>query len=188
MSKFLIAGLGNIGDEYANTRHNIGFRIVDAMAENCGGIFTMDRLAATARVKFKGKIFVLIKPSTFMNLSGKAVNYWMQAEKIALENLLVITDDLALPFGALRMKGKGSDGGHNGLTSIIETLGTHEFARLRFGIGNEFSKGDQSGYVLGNWSNEDIAGLPDRIAIAVEMIKSFGTIGLQRTMTAFNKK
>jgi PTH1 family peptidyl-tRNA hydrolase len=188
MSKFLIAGLGNIGDEYEHTRHNIGFSVVDAFAKASSGSFTMDRLAAVAEVKFKGKIFVLIKPSTFMNLSGKAVNYWMQQEKIAAENLLVVTDDIAIPFGALRMKGKGSDGGHNGLTSIIETLNSTEFARLRFGVGNNFSKGKQADYVLSRWNKEEEAALPARIDVAVEMIKSFGTIGIQRTMTFFNNK
>src|ERR1051326_6963610 len=188
MSKFLIAGLGNTGDEYVNTRHNIGFKIAEAMAVNCGGLWRMDRLAAVAEVKFKGRIFLLIKPSTFMNLSGKAVNYWMQAEKIPFENLLVVTDDIALPFGAMRMKGKGSDGGHNGLTSIIEHLGSNEFARLRFGVGNNFSRGKQADYVLGEWNAEEQAALKARVDVAVEMIKSFGTIGIQRTMTFFNNK
>jgi PTH1 family peptidyl-tRNA hydrolase len=186
--KFLVAGLGNIGAEYEHTRHNIGFRIVDAMATDCGGLWRMDRLAAVAEVKFKGKIFVLIKPSTFMNLSGKAVNYWLQAEKIGVEHLLVITDDIALPFGKLRLKGQGSDGGHNGLTSIIEHLHTTEFARLRFGVGNAFAKGKQSDYVLGQWSTEEQAALPGRIGLSVEAIKGFGTIGLQRTMTFYNNK
>lgn len=187
-SKFLIAGLGNIGDEYANTRHNIGFTVVDAFAKTSSVNFSVDRLASVAELKFKGKIFVLIKPSTFMNLSGKAVNYWMLQEKISIENLLVITDDLALPFGALRMKGKGSDGGHNGLTSIIEHLGTNEFPRLRFGVGNEFSKGKQVDHVLGQWSKEESTALQPRIEMAIEMIKSFGAIGIQRTMTSFNNK
>lgn len=186
--KFLIAGLGNIGDEYANTRHNIGFLVLDAFAKASNTIFKTDRLASVAEVKFKGRTFVLIKPSTYMNLSGKAVNYWLQAEKIPVENLLVITDDIALPFGKLRMKGKGSDGGHNGLKSVQETLGTAEYARLRFGIGSEFSKGKQVDYVLGEWSKEELAQLPDRINVAVEMTKAFGTIGLQLTMTNFNNK
>jgi peptidyl-tRNA hydrolase, PTH1 family len=186
--KFLIAGLGNIGDEYANTRHNIGFWVVDALAKASTAIFKTDRLASVAEAKFKGRTFVLIKPSTYMNLSGKAVNYWLQAEKIPLENLLVVTDDIALPFGKLRMKGKGSDGGHNGLKSIQETLGTTEYARLRFGIGSEFSKGKQVDYVLGNWSKEELTLLPERIEQAAEMIRSFGTIGLQLTMTQFNNK
>jgi peptidyl-tRNA hydrolase, PTH1 family len=186
--KFLIAGLGNIGDEYANTRHNIGFLVLDALTRASNISFKTDRLASVAEYRFKGRTFVLIKPSTYMNLSGKAVNYWMQAEKIPVENLLVVTDDIALPFGKLRMKGKGSDGGHNGLKSIQETLGTVDYARLRFGIGSEFSKGRQVEYVLGEWSKEEKAVLPERIEVATEMIKAFGTIGLQLAMTNFNNK
>ncbi|MCC7301149.1 MAG: aminoacyl-tRNA hydrolase [Bacteroidia bacterium] len=188
MSKFLIACLGNIGDEYENTRHNIGFSIADTWALAEGVKFSLERLAAVATVKYKGKTFVLIKPSTYMNLSGKAVNYWMQAEKISIHSLLVVTDDIALPFGELRMKPKGSDGGHNGLKDIITTLNTQEFARLRFGVGNEFRKGSQSDYVLGKWSTEENEKLPERIQTAIEMVKSYGTIGIGRTMTAFNKK
>jgi PTH1 family peptidyl-tRNA hydrolase len=188
MSKFLIAGLGNIGEDYAETRHNIGFKILDKLAKTESLDFRTDRHGAVAEFKFKGRLFILLKPSTFMNLSGKAINYWMQAEKISLENLLVLTDDLALPFGSIRMKTKGSDGGHNGLKSIQETLNNTEYNRLRFGIGNTFSKGRQVDYVLGKWSEEEIAALPPRIEMALEMIKSFGTIGPQRTMTAFNNK
>lgn len=186
--KFLIAGLGNIGDEYANTRHNIGFLVLDALAGASNTFFKTDRLASVAEVKFKGRTFVLIKPSTYMNLSGKAVNYWLQAEKIPVENFLAVTDDIALPFGKLRMKGKGSDGGHNGLKSIQETLGTTDYARLRFGIGSEFSKGRQVEYVLGEWSAEERKALPERINLAADMIKSFGAIGLQLTMTNYNNK
>lgn len=186
--KFLIAGLGNIGDEYANTRHNIGFLVLDALAGASNTFFKTDRLASVAEVKFKGRTFVLIKPTTYMNLSGKAVNYWLQAEKIPVENLLVVTDDIALPFGKLRMKGKGSDGGHNGLKSIQEVLGTADYARLRFGIGSEYAKGRQVEYVLGQWSREEQEQLPDRIKVASEMVKSFGAIGLQLTMTNFNNK
>jgi len=186
--KYLIAGLGNIGDEYANTRHNIGFLILDAFAKASNISFKPDRLASVAEVKYKGKTFVLIKPSTFMNLSGKAVNYWLQAEKIPLENLLVITDDLALPLGTLRLKKKGSDGGHNGLKSIQETLNTTEYARLRFGIGCDYSKGKQVDYVLGNWSKEELLVLSERINMSMEIIKSFGTIGVERTMSNFNNK
>jgi PTH1 family peptidyl-tRNA hydrolase len=188
MSKFLIAGLGNIGEEYANTRHNIGFRVLDSLAKAEGHTFHTDRLASVTEYKFKGKIFILIKPSTFMNLSGKALNYWMQAEKIHLENVLVITDDLALPFGTLRMKTKGSDGGHNGLKSIQETLNNTEYTRLRFGIGSEFSKGRQVDYVLGSWTEQEEAAIAPRIAMAVEIIKSFGTIGASRTMSLYNNK
>lgn len=188
MSKFLIVGLGNIGDEYENTRHNIGFTVLDTIAKENNLKFTSDRLAAITEYKFKGKTLILIKPSTYMNLSGKAVNYWLQTEKISKENLLVITDDIALPFGSLRMKGKGSDGGHNGLKNIQETLSTTDYARLRFGVGNEFSKGHQVDYVLGKWSAEEFKQLEPRIKQAVEMIQGFATIGLQRTMTAYNNK
>ena len=188
MTKFLIAGLGNIGDEYTNTRHNIGFMILDSLAKKNNLKFTADRLAAVAEYKFKGKTLVLIKPATYMNLSGKAVNYWLQAEKISKENFLVITDDIALPLGSLRMKGKGSDGGHNGLKNIQEILTTPEYARLRFGVGNEFVKGKQVDHVLGKWTNEEQKLLEPRITIAEEMIQNFTTIGLQRTMTAYNNK
>lgn len=188
MSKFLIVGLGNIGEEYANTRHNIGFTVLDTLAKENNASFSTDRLADIAKIKFKGKTLILIKPSTYMNLSGKAVNYWMQAEKISLENVLVITDDIALPLGTLRMKGKGSDGGHNGLKNIQETLNTSEYARLRFGVGSEFSKGRQVDFVLGKWNAEEEKLLEPRIKIAVEMVQSFATIGLQRTMTTYNNK
>jgi len=188
MSKFLIAGLGNIGEEYENTRHNIGFKVLDTLAKENDLKFKSDRLAAVAEYKFKGRTLILIKPSTYMNLSGKAINYWMQAEKIPKENLLVITDDLALPFGTLRMKTKGSDGGHNGLTSIQETLNSTEYPRLRFGVGNEFSKGKQVDHVLGKWNAEEEKLIGPRIAQAIEMIKGFSTIGIQLTMTNFNKK
>lgn len=188
MSKFLIVGLGNIGEEYENTRHNIGFTILDTLAKENNFKFTVDKLASIATYKFKGKTLILIKPSTYMNLSGKAVNYWMQSEKIAKENVLILTDDLALPFGSVRMKGKGSDGGHNGLKSIQETLASSEYARLRFGVGNEFSKGKQVDYVLGKWTDEETKGLEPRVKLAIEMIQGFATIGLQRTMSAYNNK
>lgn len=186
--KFLIAGLGNIGAEYENTRHNIGFQILDAFAKASGIFFSPDRYAFIAEFKFKGRVFILIKPTTFMNLSGKAVNYWLQKEKISRENLLVITDDIALPFGTLRLKPKGSDGGHNGLKSIQEIIGTPDFPRLRFGIGSNFSKGRQVDYVLSEWSEDEKKILPERTQIAVEMIKSFGTAGIQRTMSEYNNK
>ncbi|OFY83629.1 MAG: aminoacyl-tRNA hydrolase [Bacteroidetes bacterium RIFCSPLOWO2_12_FULL_35_15] len=188
MSKFLIIGLGNIGEEYSNTRHNIGFMVLDTLAQENNLKFATDRLASVAYYKFKGKTLVLVKPTTYMNLSGKAVNYWLQAEKISKENLLVITDDIALPLGTLRMKGKGSDGGHNGLKSIQETLNTTEYPRLRFGVGSEFSKGRQVDYVLGKWNEEEQKILVPRIKLAIEMIQGFSTIGLQRTMTAYNNK
>ena len=188
MNKFLIVGIGNIGDEYANTRHNIGFMVLDTIAKENNFKFNTSRLADIAEYKFKGKTLILIKPSTYVNLSGKAINYWLQAEKISVENLLVITDDIALPLGVLRMKGKGSDGGHNGLKNIQETLNTTNYSRLRFGVGNEFSKGRQVDYVLGKWSGEEEKLLLPRIKIATEMIQGFTTIGLQRTMTAYNNK
>jgi peptidyl-tRNA hydrolase, PTH1 family len=184
--KYLIAGLGNIGDEYANTRHNIGFSVADALAGDSK--FTQDRHAFVTQVKFKGRIFVIIKPTTYMNLSGKAVQYWLQAEKIPLENLMVITDDIALPFGTIRIKQKGSDGGHNGLKSIQEILGTGDYPRLRFGVGNEFSKGKQSDYVLGKWNADESKALEERIAKCCEAVKAFATIGIGLTMTNYNGK
>lgn len=193
MSKFLIAGLGNIGDEYAFTRHNIGFNVVEALAQHLSKeeknplrLFDNSRLAAVHECRFKGKTLVLIKPATFMNLSGRALSYWMQAAKIPLENVLVVTDDLALPYGTLRLRKKGSDGGHNGLSNIIEVLNTQEFSRIRFGIGNSFSKGGQVDYVLGKWSEEEQKILPALIEKSVEMIKSFVSVGVDRTMTAYN--
>lgn len=186
--KFLIVGLGNPGTKYENTRHNIGFKVVEAFVKEREGSFSSDKLADVAKVKFKGRVVVLIKPTTFMNLSGKALNYWMQAEKIPLENVLVITDDLALPFGKLRMKGKGSDGGHNGLKDIQATIKSQEYARLRFGVGSEFNKGQQVDYVLGEWNKEELETLEERINTATEFIKGFATIGLGMTMTNWNGK
>lgn len=186
--KYLIVGLGNPGEKYAETRHNIGFKVVEAFAKEREVTFKLDKQAEVATVKFKGRVIVLIKPTTFMNLSGKAVNYWMQAEKIPRENVLVITDDLALPFGKLRMKGKGSDGGHNGLKDIQATLNSQDYARLRFGVGAEFSAGQQSDYVLGEWSSEEKKNIEERIKTATEFIKGFTTIGLGLTMTNWNGK
>ncbi|MES2800372.1 MAG: aminoacyl-tRNA hydrolase [Bacteroidota bacterium] len=186
--KYLIVGLGNPGDKYAETRHNIGFKVVEAIAKELEGKFSIGKLADTCEVKYKGRTLVLIKPSTFMNLSGKAVNYWMQSEKIQRENLLVITDDIALPFGTLRMKGKGSDGGHNGLKDIQAVLNSQEYARLRFGVGNDFSRGRQADYVLGEWSKEENEKLGERIKTATEFIKGFVSIGLDMTMTNWNNK
>lgn len=196
MSKFLIAGLGNIGEEYSFTRHNIGFEVADALAlelnkvkgSSAAKLFHTERLASVYEGRFKGKTLMMIKPTTYMNLSGKAVNYWMQAEKIPVSNILVVTDDLALPFGTLRLKKKGSDGGHNGLSDIIETLGTNEFARLRFGIGSDFPKGKQVDYVLQRWSKQEEALLSERIEKAVQIVKSFVSIGIDRTMSDFNNK
>lgn len=185
--KYLIAGLGNIGDEYINTRHNIGFTILDALAAEYKVAFELKRLAYVATFKTKGRIFILIKPSTFMNLSGKAIKYWLQKENISIENSLTVLDDIALPHGTLRMKPKGNDGGHNGLTSIIEQLNTTEFPRLRFGVGNDFAKGYQSDYVLGKWTKTEEKAILPRIALATEMIISFGTRGIEQTMNAYNK-
>lgn len=186
--KFLITGLGNIGSEYAHTRHNIGFDIVEHIASEEGVAFEDGRYGLTAQYKYKGKVFILLKPSTYVNLSGKAVNYWMQKEKIPIENLLIIVDDLALPFGSLRMKAKGSDAGHNGLKSIHASLGHNQYARLRFGIGDNFRKGHQVDYVLGKWTPEEKKELPERFELAGEIVKSFGTIGVPRTMSLFNNK
>ena len=196
MNKFLIAGLGNIGDEYSFTRHNIGFEIADALVKSLlreedksnPKFFTNDKLAFVNHSRYRGKQIVIIKPTTYMNLSGKSVNYWLQSEKIPLENLLVITDDLALPFGTLRMKKKGSDGGHNGLADIALTLNSTEYNRLRFGIGSNFSKGHQVNYVLNRWDKEEQKVLHERITMSVEMIKSFVINGIDRTMTLFNNK
>jgi PTH1 family peptidyl-tRNA hydrolase len=171
--KYLIAGLGNMGDEYANTRHNIGFNVVDALARLSGVSFQPGRYADIARLRIKNKSLILIKPSTYMNLSGKAVRYWLDKETIPLENFLVIVDDIALPPGQLRLRMKGGPGGHNGLISIIETLETEEFARLRFGIGNDFAKGFQTEYVLGKWTKAEEELLVPKVEEAVEMIKSF---------------
>lgn len=186
--KYLIVGLGNPGGKYVNTRHNIGFLVVEDFVADREGEWETDKLADIAKVKFKGRQVICIKPSTFMNLSGKAVNYWMQKEKIPLENVLIITDDIALPLGKLRMKGKGSDGGHNGLKNIQEVLGTTSYARLRFGVGNEFPKGRQVDFVLGVWDDEEAEVLPERITTAGEFIKSFVAVGLQMTMNNWNNK
>ncbi len=186
--KYLIVGLGNIGDEYQNTRHNIGFKVLDAFAKASNFSFEPNRYAFSATTKFKGRTLVCIKPTTYMNLSGKAVRYYMETEKIPADRLLVITDDIALPFGKLRLKGKGSDGGHNGLKNIIELIQTQNFPRLRFGIGNEFSKGKQVNYVLGEWNAEEQKLLPERVDKCIEIIKSFTTIGLSRTMSLYNNK
>ena len=186
--KFLIVGLGNIGSEYDGTRHNIGFRVLDAFAKASNLVFKDGRYGFTAQTSIKGRQMVLLKPSTFMNLSGNAVRYWMQQEKVPLENVLVVVDDLMLPFGQLRMKGKGRDAGHNGLKHIAETLGTENYARLRFGIGNEFPRGGQVDFVLGQFTEEDLKTMDERVAVAVEMIKSFCLAGLEITMNQYNKK
>ncbi|MFA9187375.1 aminoacyl-tRNA hydrolase [Flavobacterium sp. FBOR7N2.3] len=186
--KYLIVGLGNIGAEYVNTRHNIGFKIVDFLARKEGLDFQTVKLGSLAEYKFKGRSFLLLKPNTYMNLSGKAIQYWLEKEKIPLENLLVITDDLNLSFGTIRIRKKGSDGGHNGLKSIQATLNTTDYTRFRFGISDEFKKGKQVDYVLGEWNAAENEALPERLELASEIIKSFGTAGLENTMTSFNGK
>lgn len=186
--KYLIIGLGNPGGKYEETRHNIGFKVVEAFAKECGASFSLQKLAEVANAKYKGRQVILLKPTTYMNLSGKAVNYYMQSEKIPKENILVITDDLALPFGKLRMKMKGSDGGHNGLKDIQATLNSQEYTRLRFGVGSEFNKGQQVDYVLGEWTAEERQTLQERIGIATEFIKGFVTVGVGLTMTNWNNK
>ena len=188
MKKYLIVGLGNIGEKYYETRHNIGFKILDEFAKQEDLNFETQKLGDVTSYRFKGRSFIFLKPSTYMNLSGKAVQYWLIKEKIPLENLLVITDDLNLPFGSLRIKAKGSDGGHNGLKDIQDKLNTTKYNRFRFGISNEFSKGRQVDYVLGEWSEEENNKLPERLKTAVEIIKSFGTAGLSNTMNSFNGK
>ena len=187
-NKFLIVGLGNIGAEYVNTRHNIGFKILDHFARKEGVTFETVKLGALAEHKFKGRTFLLLKPNTYMNLSGKAVQHWMDKEKIPLENILVITDDLNLSFGIIRIRQKGSDGGHNGLKNINLVLNTQNYARFRFGISDEFKKGKQIDYVLGDWDDTEKTALPERLELASEIIKSFGTAGLDNTMTAYNGK
>lgn len=186
--KYLIVGLGNIGEEYRDTRHNIGFNVLDALAKASNIVFTDGRYGATATLSIKGRTLILLKPSTYMNLSGNAVRYYMQKEKIALENVLVVVDDLALPFGTLRLKGKGSDAGHNGLKHIAATLGTENYARLRFGIGNDFPRGGQIDFVLGNFTEEDMKTMDERLEMAGETVKSFCLAGISLTMNQFNKK
>ncbi|MBE6290357.1 MAG: aminoacyl-tRNA hydrolase [Bacteroidaceae bacterium] len=189
MIKYLVVGLGNIGPEYCKTRHNTGFMVVDRFAEkNNAPAWEDRRYGFINRVNIKGRQIVLLKPSTFMNLSGNAVRYWMKEENIALENLLIVVDDLALPIGELRLKPKGSDAGHNGLKHIADILGTQSYARLRFGIGNEYPRGGQVDFVLGKFDDEDLSFLSERIDIACEMIKSFCLAGITTTMNQFNKK
>lgn len=188
MRKFLIVGLGNIGPKYHNTRHNIGFKILDALAKKEDLTFETQKLGDVATYKFKGRTYILLKPSTFMNLSGKAVRYWLEKEKIQRDNLLVITDDINLPFGSIRLKPKGSAGGHNGLKDIEEKLQTSKYARFRFGVGSEFNKGRQVDYVLGEWSNEEEVEMAERLEKGTELIKSFAITDINNTMNAFNGK
>ena len=186
--KYLIVGLGNMGAEYDRTRHNIGFEVVDYLAQEHDVTWKNASLGDVARFKHRGRTFVLLKPSTFMNRSGKAVRYWLQKEKIEKENLLVVVDDLNLDFGKQRLRGKGSAGGHNGLKDIDQMTGGNNYARLRFGIGSDFSRGRQVDFVLGTWSEAEAAALPELIKYAAETVKSFGAIGLNYTMNQFNKK
>ena len=186
--KYLIVGLGNPGNQYSDTRHNIGFKTLDALASASNVVFTPARYGDTALVKHKGRSLFLLKPSTFMNLSGKAVRYWMQQEKIPLDRILIITDDISLPFGKLRIRAKGSDGGHNGLKSIQAEIGGNQYPRLRFGVGNEFHPGQQANYVLSPWNDDESITLDERLKIMSEAILSFATIGLERTMNFFNNK
>ena len=188
MKKFLIVGLGNIGEKYANTRHNIGFKILDYLAETNDITFETVKLGDISSLKIKGRTLILLKPSTFMNLSGKAIKYWLEKENIPLENLLVITDDLNLPFGSLRLKTKGSDGGHNGLKDTQDKLQTTKYNRFRFGISDEFSKGRQVDYVLGEWNEDENSKLKERLKISAELIKSFALAGVNTTMNQFNGK
>ena len=186
--KFLIVGLGNIGPEYQGTRHNIGFQMVDVFANSVGAEWQDKRYGFVAKCRVKNAELVLLKPSTFMNLSGNAVRYWLQAEKIPVENLLVLVDDLNLPFGTIRIRKQGSNGGHNGLGNIQSVLGTDAYARVRFGIGNEFTRGTQINFVLGQWTDEEQKALPERLEMMKEIIPSFCLQGIDRTMNLYNGK
>lgn len=188
MKKFLIVGLGNIGTEYVNTRHNIGFKILDYFANKESIAFQTLKLGDLAECKIKGRTLFLLKPNTYMNLSGKAVKYWMDKENISKDNVLIITDDLNLPFGSIRLKGKGSDGGHNGLKNIQLLLNTVEYPRFRFGISDAFKKGQQIDYVLGEWDDQEKEKLKERLEVASDIIKSFALAGLNNTMNQFNGK
>jgi len=185
--KYLIVGLGNIGEGYKDTRHNIGFTVLDAIALASNISFTDKRYGSVCNIKYKGRDLILLKPSTYMNLSGNAVNYWLKKENIPLENMLVIVDDLALPLGSIRMRPKGSDGGHNGLAHISSVLSTNEYPRIRFGIGNGYRRGTQVDFVLGTWTPDERKFIEERISIVIDMIKSFAFAGLELTMTSFNK-
>ena len=186
--KYLVVGLGNIGDEYAHTRHNIGFDILDALAGASNISFKDKRYGNVTEMKYRARSYWLLKPSTYVNMSGNAVRYWLNKLKLPLENLLVVVDDIALPYGTLRLRAKGGDAGHNGLAHIQTILGTAAYARLRFGIGDNFYPGQQVDYVLGGWTPEQRKALPERMEMAGDIIKSFGVIGLQRTMNVYNNK
>lgn len=186
--KFLVVGLGNIGAEYQGTRHNIGFTVVDALVREAGVSFTTQRYGDVAQMRVKNQQLVVLKPSTYMNLSGEAVRYWAQKEKIALDHILVVVDDIALPFGTIRLRGKGADGGHNGLKSIDQLLGSQQYARLRFGVGNDFPRGAQIDYVLGHPTAQELSILPERAQMACEAIRAFCLSGLDFAMTHYNNK
>ena len=186
MSKYLFVGLGNIGQEYANTRHNIGFDVVNAFVLKHGGTFKVDRLAYMAEVKFKGKQIICICPTTFMNLSGRAFKYWVDKTKVPLENTLTVVDELALPLDKIRVRAKGSAGGHNGLKDIQQVLGTDEYPKLRFGIGNHFPKGMQADFVLSKWQKPEEPQVLKKIELCIEIMESFVSAGMEQTMTAFN--
>ena len=186
MKKYLIVGLGNIGEKYDNTRHNIGFKILDYVAHEENVSFESDKLGAVSSFRFKGRTFVMLKPSTYMNLSGKSVKYWMTKENIPIENVLIICDDLNIPFGTFRLKAKGSAGGHNGLKDINEKLNTQQYARFRFGVSSAFSTGRQVDYVLGKWNKEETSVLIERLEKAKNLVKSFGTAGIRHTMNDYN--
>ena len=186
--KFLVVGLGNIGAEYQGTRHNIGFTVVNALVEQAGATFATQRYGDVAQMRVKNQQLLVLKPSTYMNLSGEAVRYWAQKEKIALDHILVVVDDIALPFGAIRMRGKGADGGHNGLKSIDQLLGSQQYARLRFGVGNDFPRGAQVDYVLGHPTAEELVILPERARVACDAIKAFCLSGIDFAMTHYNNK
>lgn len=188
MKKFLIVGLGNIGEKYVNTRHNIGFQVLDALAKDQEVKFETEKLGDVANFRFKGRTFVLLKPSTYMNLSGKSLKYWMTKEKIPIENILVITDDVNIDFGAIRMKAKGSAGGHNGLKDIEAKLGNQKYARFRFGVGGNYPKGRQVDFVLGQWNKEEESQLIERIPMATKAVLSFATDGIANTMNNYNGK
>ena len=184
--KYLVFGLGNPGPEYETTRHNVGFQVLDRMAEKAGLPFQSTRHGESVTIKAKGRQLILLKPNSFMNNSGKAVHYWMQEEKVPEDRIIVITDDVAIPFGKLRLRGKGGPGGHNGLTDIIEAIGSSNFPRLRFGVGNEYPKGKQVEYVLGEWSRDQKEALPERLDRAGEIVRQVPFMGLKRTMSAYN--
>lgn len=188
MKKFLIVGLGNMGDSYVNTRHNIGFQVLDALAKDQEVSFETEKLGDIARFRFKGRVFILVKPSTYMNLSGKAVKYWMTLEKIPLENLCIVTDDVHIDFGTIRIKTKGSAGGHNGLKDIQEKLNSQQYNRFRFGIGGNYPRGRQADFVLGSWTKEEESQLIERIPMATKAILSFGSDGIRNMMNSYNGK